>query len=445
MGLTSRELATVIIFAGIIVLSVALAKDRRAILRSLFGVIKAFVAWKIWSIVLAYLIYVVVMVVVAHWLGAWSQELLKDTIIVGFFTGLPILFNATRFNDGTDVVVHVVKEVGGVAALLAVYLNLGLLPLWGELVVQTLLIFLVLLALVGKQGPKTVSIAMFLDGLVGVIALGLIIYVTVQIFTNFSGYDWEREASTFALSVWLPLSLIPFIYLIGVIAALDGALVRLRFHNNKEKPPIRVRLALLLGVRSSLRYATGLSGHWLPRVATETSFSSARRTMREYRRAIRGNARQNRERRRRLRQQAGMPGVDEQGLWRDRREFHESKEALERIFYAQMGLYRNRGGHYWTDPIVVFPVGGFRELPDDHGVQFRVRDDGQAWAGWRRTVGGYYLGIGGTDDFDAYWRYAGAEPPAGYPEWNAEGWIDVFPAGEGSPEWAVDDAPPPRA
>src|SRR5699024_5321441 len=292
-----------------------------------------------------------------------------------------------------------------------------------------------MLTIIGKHDPKTAAAGKLFEGLTGLIGIGLIAYVTIRVATRFNELDWEHEATTFALSVWLPVSLIPFIYVFGLIASCEATLVRAKFHNGREALPFAARLAFVLGVRGSLRYATYFTGRWLPELAKQKSFRDASRTMREYRRSVRNNARQNHERRRRLRKQAGSTGVDENGLWLDRREFHETKEALDGLFYAQMGLYRHHGGRYWTDPIVVFPVGGFRNLPEDHGVDFRVRDDGQAWAAWRHTVGAFCLGVGGTQDLEAHWRYAGTESPSNYPGPAGLGWVDVTEDSEASPEW----------
>lgn len=275
--------------------------------------------------------------------------------------------------------------------------------------------------------------------------IGLIAYVTIRVATGFNEFNWEHEATVFALSVWLPVSLIPFIYLFGLIASREATLVGAKFHNGREALPLAARLAFVLGVHGSLRYATSFTGRWLPELAKQQSFRDASRTMREYRQSVRNNARQNHERRRRLRKQAGSTGVDENGLWLDRREFHETKEALDGLFYAQMGLYRHHGGRYWTDPIVVFPVGGFRNLSEDHGVDFRVRDDGQAWAAWRHTVGAFCLGVGGTQDLEAHWRYAGTESPSNYPGPASSGWVDVSEDPKASSEWHADDAPIPDA
>ncbi len=445
MELTSRELATGIVVVTLVLLSFLLTKDRKGLLRSLLDVVKACAELKVWTVVLSYLVFVAAVVVLAHSVGAWSGELLKDTLIGVFVVGFPILFNSAKFGDGLGVVKHVVKEVLGVTALLVVYLNLVLFPLWGELVLQVVLLFFVMFSVVGKRDPGTAAVGSFFDVLMALIGIGLTAHVAIQVASGFNEFDWEREATAFALSVWLPVSLIPFIYVLGLIASCEATLVRAKFLNGRQVLPLAVRLAFLLGVLGSLRYATCFAGRWLPELAKQKSFRDASRIMREYRRSVRHRARQNRERRRRLRKQAGAIGVDENGRWLDRREFHETKEALDGIFYTQMGLYRHRGGRYWTDPIVVLPVSGFRNLPQDHGVDFCVRDDGQAWAAWRHTVGGFCLGVGGTQDLEERWRYAGTESPSSYPGSASLGWVDVSADSGASPEWHADDAPIPDA
>lgn len=441
MELTSREIASGIIVAGFVLLSLSISKDKQRLGESLSGVVKAFSAWKVWGTLLAYLLYLVGVVIVAHNFGAWSSELLKDTFVVGLFVGLPILFNSTKFKDGPEVVAHVVKEVLGVAALLLVYLNLAIFPLWGELLLQVSLLFCVLLAMVAKLKPETTAVGKFFEGVIGVIVLILVVHVTAQILVHFKEVNWGSETYAFVHSVWLPLSLIPFIYLFGLMAACEVALMRVGLFSRKKAPPLPVKLALLFGMRGSLRYAANFTRNWPFYLAKQRSFRQAFLIMRKYRHAVRRNDRQNRERLRSLRRNKGLVGKDELRLWRDRREFHETKEALGRIEGSQLGMYGHRGGRYSNDPVTIFPFRGFKDLPEEHGIDFRVRGDGQAWIAWRHTVGGFCLGIGGTNDLDVRWRYAGEGAPQNYPSPNSSGWGKISEGSESCPEWQASDGP----
>lgn len=314
MEFTSREIATGIIAAAFILLSIALNKDRKGLPRSLRQVAKAFAAWKVWTVVLAYLVFVAGVVVLAQAIGLWSGALLKETLIVGLLVGVPILFHSTEFKDGLAVVKHVVKKVLGITAILAVYLNLAPFPLWGELILQIFLLFCMMLAIVGKKNPKTAPVGKFFETLTALIGIGLLAYVTAKVASHFNEFNWEREASTFALSVWLPISLIPFIYLFGLMATCEATLVRMKFHNAGKALPLSTRLGFLLGVRGSLLYASTFTGHWLSQLANQKSFRDASRTMREYRQSVRHNAQQNRERHGRLSKLAGTQDLDQNDI-----------------------------------------------------------------------------------------------------------------------------------
>lgn len=91
MELNTRELASIIIFIATVALAFVLSKDRQSLWKSLTNVVKAFLAWKVWSAVFVLLLHSVAIVLLVAWLGFWTVDLLKDTIIVVFFTGIPLL------------------------------------------------------------------------------------------------------------------------------------------------------------------------------------------------------------------------------------------------------------------------------------------------------------------------------------------------------------------
>lgn len=294
MELTSREIATVAVTVGFVLLAFSLSNDRKGLLQEFLEVAKAFTAWKVSIVLLAYLAFLTGVVVVAYFLGVWSPSLLKDTVIIGFSAGLPILFNSTNFEDGFDVIKHVTKEVLSVAALLVLYINLIPFPLLGEVILQTFLLFAVTIVLVTKRDDKTAAAGKFFENLISLLVLGLIVYVTVQVINRFTELDWGEKASAFALSVWLPAMLIPFIYAVGLIASCEATLVRAKYHHDRNGLSLPVRLGFLVGVHGSLRNATSFTGLWLTELATQTSFRQTLRMMRQYRRSVRCNARGNR-------------------------------------------------------------------------------------------------------------------------------------------------------
>ncbi|MFT4306021.1 MAG: hypothetical protein QM604_03925 [Microbacterium sp.] len=57
MELTSRELATIIIFVAFFALAAVLLRDRTPLREAAIDVLKALSAWKLWSVILAYLLF----------------------------------------------------------------------------------------------------------------------------------------------------------------------------------------------------------------------------------------------------------------------------------------------------------------------------------------------------------------------------------------------------
>lgn len=122
---------------------------------------------------------------------------------------------------------------------------------------------------------------------------------------------------------------------------------------------------------------------------------------------------------------AGSDEVDEYGRRHDRREFSETTKALSRLAGNQTGWYRNRGRRYRPELLRISePQFAQCGLPEDHGIEMLVTEDGRAWWAWRRTPPGLVFAVGANasvegpafpGDVPMEWRYEGEEPPSGPP------------------------------
>jgi len=438
MELTSRELASVILLAVFVGVLLAIPKVRRDVLPSLGGVAKAFFVPKILAVVFANLAYTAAVVFLAYRIGVWNVDLVKDTLIITFFVGFPIAMNAYKIRTGKALVSKVVRETVGISVLLAFYLNIEPLPLWGELVVQPIITFFALLAFVGQREERTKKVGTFFNVLTALIGIGLLIYTTVQILQNWRTYDLPQLVGSLALSIWLPVLLVPLIYVFAFVMHCESIYSRLPFFNDKKKPKIRARLALLVGLRFSTRLASSFNGLWLRKIARAASFREGIRIMRAFRRSLRDEVQAEQQRRAHLREFAGVEGIDEAGLILDRREFAETKSVLTDLFYMQMGWHRNRLGHFKDDMLNVLGSVTKKGLPADHGIELRVQKDKQSWMGWRQTPGGWYFGVGGTKDLNDQWQYDGATPPDSFPAVGSSSWTNATKS-LSSAEWAASD------
>jgi hypothetical protein len=437
-ALSNREVAT-LIWTGTLAIALVVWVIRDSKIRSSFAsVARAFLAWKIQLVLATYLLYAAGAVLLAYRLGLWEPDLLKDTLIVTLGVGLPLAMNAYTVRDGKSLVSDVARKTIGIAALLAFYLGVESLPLWCELVLQPVLVFLVLLGLVAQRKAETRSVASFTNALVLVITLALLAYTTVKIVQNWAGYDRVDQFAEFAVSVWLPLALLPFIYVLAFVMHCESIFVRLPYYNQKKTPQLRVRFALLLGLHFSARLASSFTGKAPAEIARAKGFRVALRIMRSFRQSLRDEAATELARVARLEEFSGVEGIDELGLQLDRREFAATKTVLTHLYFMQMGWHRRQLGHYKSDMLNILGNVTKDGLPEDHGIELLVSKDKQSWRAWRRTVGGWYFGVGGTHELLEQWQFSGSSAPGEFPADKRPGWINATLA-ESWPEWTASD------
>lgn len=432
--LNNRELASVILIGLLVVLALALPKWRKILLPSLRTVARSFFQWAILRIFGLFVVWVALWVWFAWLVGAWEFELLKDTVIILFGVGFPLLFSSMRAKSGVEIVGHIRRETLTLSTLFLFYLNLESLPLWGELIAQPVIVVLSVMAAFAQRDEKGRRIVGCFSIPLLLIGLGLIAWTTVQTITNWYKLDWPELLAQLALSVWLPFAMFPYLYVVAFYAATEVILKRLLWTN--EEMPLRARLGVLAGLRGSVRWAKELTGRY-HHVARAKSFRGALSEMRDFRDDVTRRQKLEADRLADLDGFSGQAGVDGTGAQLDRREFDGTKRALDFIHTAQALRYERLGETFWDDltDMVVSPVSKWG-LPAQHGIVVETTRDKKKWRAWRRLPSGWVLGIGATGRFGEY-RYAGAEPPTTWPGASDE-WIDAVTR-PGHVDWERND------
>jgi hypothetical protein len=345
--LTNRESASVILVIVVVVALVTVPRLRPGHLRyHLANVLRAFFVWKIQLPLAIYFVYTAAIMGIASVLGIWNSTLLKETLLIIGGIGLPMFFSANRVSEGFKLVRDLVRDVLGVAAFMVAYVNIVLLPLWGELLLQSLLVLIATLVAVARLKPEHRIVERLGNGLLGIIGVYLIIYTTRQLSLNSAAVTLSDEAAKFALSVWLPVTLIPFIYVLAFIMHSEMILTMLPFFNGGRKPALRVQLACIWGLRFSTRLAIEFTGSWRRQIVQAASFRDACELMDEFREAVQERDRALAAYEARIQELTGIDGVGEAGLRLDRREFHATKKTLTELYSLEMGWHRNQGGIY---------------------------------------------------------------------------------------------------
>jgi hypothetical protein len=441
LELNNRELAT-LIWLGTLIGTFAFMPDLRSAMRApFFDLLKALLAWKLQASVAMYFAYAIAVIYVANKIGLWHPSQFKDTALIIMFAGLPLTFIAFSAGGGKRILGTVSNAAVGMAALISLYVGFVSLPLWGELLLQPMLVMLTFCSILTRRNENYEQLKRALDSLISLIGFGLLINTTVVIATEWKRDEWSDAALSLSVAIWLPFALFPFVYVLAYVQHIEVILVMLPFFNDRRTPSLGVRLAFVWGLHFSTRFASQFAGAWRGRLARSNDFRSALAIMREYRQAVRGHERRLKEHDQGLVANQNVSGVDMGRLQIDRREFDATKNVLNHFFVMHMGWYRRCDNSYRADLHNLLGDLTSKGLPADHGIQAEVHESRQSWRAWRQTPSGWHFGVGGTGDVTEQWQYDGPNAPETFPSSGAPGWVNSS-LGPSSPDWAKNDERP---
>ncbi len=406
--LNDREWATLIwLLAG---LAFVLWKpDIRGRLR---GVIVAFAAPRLLPSMLLYVGWIIGVVWLAARLGIWRADQVKDTIL-WTIPGFGLVLATTEAPREIQFFRRRFWETVGVTAMLSLYLDLGTLDMWLEVVLQGVL---ALAAAVGVYAAytkqKPVERLAYL--LVGVILLLLLVPPTLALFSDLAAIDATKLVRDVALPVWLTLSALPLVFVLSLWLTYAEAFRLMRAASTNGRVPWRAKVALLVSFHFRIGAVHGFARDWPRMLLRIKGFRHALRVVATQQADLRAAAAVEKRRKDDLVRYAGVPGTDAQGGQLDRREFQETSEALTWLSTSQMGRY-DTGGCYDRGVLDGFPPTWLKGLPEDHGITIRVSRSGESWLAWRRTVTGWCFAIGSAGPPMDQWYYDGPEPPKGFP------------------------------
>ncbi|MFI2754183.1 hypothetical protein ACGIF2_15735 [Cellulomonas sp. P22] len=371
----------------------------------------------VWAVVvplLALTAWVTLLVAGASRIGLWNSGLAKDTVVWFVASALGAVFAALNAAKTDRYFLIMARQAVGAAIFLQYAMNLYTFNYLAELALQAGLVLLAMLTAVAERYTSAWRLLVTrLNALVGV---ALLVLTVRELTANWQALDTRQVLLGLALSIWLPLGVLPFIWVLALCLSYDELLRRLRKPLFGIPAPLKTRVATVAALGLDLRTAHDLSNDHdhLQTIARTETWRETLEAVRVYR--------MRRGRRRaqpvltaqRLRRLAGVKGVDANGRQLDQREIKETREALDWLAMCHMGHHRNRG-HYRADLIDVLGDFTRKGLPEDHGVQMTVAEDRRHWHAWRRTPSGLVLGIGAQSDPSERWFYADMQPPDGPP------------------------------
>jgi hypothetical protein len=413
-GLTNRDIA-LLVWLGVVAIFLVWKRDTR---ESLIGVARAF--WgKVAVLFLAYAVYVTLVVAIAYAVGAWNTGILKETVAWFLVPGVVLLFGFSKAYEERAFYFRTLLRVIGLTALIEFYVSLASFPLWVELLLLPLTVLLVALSTVAGIKPETEVVKRWVDRVISLGGLIVLVATAVYLANDWANLDKAEMALSFAQPIWLTIASLPYIFVFSLLANYEEQFVRIGFFSKDDpKARRRAKLALVRSFHVRNRELRRFPGQGQIEVARSQSWSEARRIIAYHRAVARQEEAEKEVKAAELARYAGVEGTDWEGRPLDKREFEETKEALDHLAAFHQGQFKN--GRYRADLISV--VGGIvtKAFPETE-ITMKVAPKGKAWYAWRRTPAGWHFGIGASGAPPDRWTYEGGEPPSSHPS-AGSGW-----------------------
>jgi len=225
LDLNTRETA-ILIWLAVGLLGLFFIKN---IAQSAGQLIKAFFAPILIRAYLGLITYVTLIVFILARLGLWGLDNLKTTLVWGITFAFVTMFRATKLVEERGSVRRLLRETFSGAAVVLFISQIATLPLWGELILFPLLLFVGLLLAVAEGRPENAIVVPPLQFVAGTAGLGILGWSAFQVATHFHHYATAHTVREFGLPIALSALFLPYAYGVGLLAEYQSAFIRLEF------------------------------------------------------------------------------------------------------------------------------------------------------------------------------------------------------------------------
>lgn len=226
----NREIATgiwliVVIFFGMM---------NKPIRNSFRQVLESFLRVKIVISILLMVLYVGLGVLLLYRLHLWDTSLLKDSIYWFLFSGFVLVMNLM---SGSDYTVFFRKTIIGcfkVIVFIQFLLNFYTLPLFVELLLVPVLLFLVAASEYTGNKAEYVVTKKFFDTIMAIIGFAVAVFVAKSVYKYYSGLFTTQVLLSVLLPIWLTFLFFPFLYVAKLISDYEMLFIRLSYFVKKD-------------------------------------------------------------------------------------------------------------------------------------------------------------------------------------------------------------------
>lgn len=388
-------------------------------------IVQAFAQPAILTVFTLFFVWLAAGIYLAHLGGAWAMDLLSETILWAIVAGVPLLFNLDNASKDGRWILHQWRGLLSATVLFGFLVNAQTFGLALEILLQGLLGFLVILGNYAQFHPEHRLVAQTVNGVLSLTAIGLAIAGTVYLASEWQSIDWIQTARSVAMPIWLGAWAALMIAALGIYSNVERIFRLMGLKDPRRSTRLWRILPLAVRVGWDHGRIRRCGGYWYNNMATATGIRGANAVVTEFLQRIGQEDAWENAAVKKLEDNAGATGVDENGAQLDQREFKATWDALDTVLGWFHGWYgKNVSGYDLAKVAEIGQFHEFKELPAGHGINIAVSPDRQSCFAARRTVSGHVLAVGMCNNEYAHWRWDGEGFPQGFPgqggDWGTE-------------------------
>ena len=223
---------------SIIIISIAFSiwiLKYKGVREALCGVVKAFLTTKIIIPFIGMILYISLISLILYHLGILNIDLVKYVIFWFFPVAIPLFFTANRVVEDKNYFKTKAVEYVKITTLFSFFINFYTFNIFGELILQSILLFLILLIAVSKIDKKYKAVENLLSIILLIIVACLVIFFIYSLLKQPNELININTGIAFVLPGILTILLLPYIYLLALYMRYDLFYLLMKAQINDSK------------------------------------------------------------------------------------------------------------------------------------------------------------------------------------------------------------------
>lgn len=210
--------------------------------KSFRGLISAFFARQIISVLILMTTYMGAVVYFMSEADLWNAEQIKNTVFWVVAVGFMSLFKLESIKKDKSFFKHSVIDNLKILAVIQFVIGTYTFALWAELLLVPALVVIGAMTAIAETNQKYNQAKRFFEGLMMFFGAFVIAYTVYMLATDFDEFGQERTVYDFIVPPLLTLFYLPFIFLMMVYSTYEQVFVRLIFSIKERKHRIIAKI-----------------------------------------------------------------------------------------------------------------------------------------------------------------------------------------------------------